>query len=132
VPVRWLARRHIPDQRHVRHARGLQSRRDQRVLNVGGASATFLLDSKGRGKANGGTFTLRVKKTVFITGGVVAFQARLKGALRTNWADEGLTPTSVLSSTNFTCMLDFMATEFAVKVPVFCKVSLGRGIRFKN
>lgn len=69
------------------------------MLNAGGASVTFLLDAKGRGKSNGSTFSLSLKpskrdkatKKVVFQGGDAAFKAKLsKGDWSDDWSDEGV------------------------------------------
>lgn len=68
------------------------------VLNAGGASATFQLDAKGKGKSPEGSLTLKLKrkrnkatKQLEFAGGAAPFLATLKkGSWSDEWADEGV------------------------------------------
>jgi hypothetical protein len=62
------------------------------VVDVGGATATFILSDKGAGKSETGSIKLKMKLKdgVFAAGGDVPFQASFKGTFATAWADEGV------------------------------------------
>lgn len=69
------------------------------VFQAGGASASFTLDGKARGKSDASSVALKLKpskrnkttKKVEFLGGVVAFSAKLKsGTWSDDWTDEGV------------------------------------------
>jgi hypothetical protein len=62
------------------------------VVDVGGATATFILSDKGAGKSETGSIKLKMKLKdgVFAAGGDVPFQASFKGTFASAWADEGV------------------------------------------
>ncbi|HYG74568.1 MAG TPA: hypothetical protein VEK08_06145, partial [Planctomycetota bacterium] len=68
-------------------------------IDFAGAPRTFTLDSKGRARATGGSFQLKLKgkrnkltKLVDYAGGDIPFKATVKGTFVEAWADEGITP----------------------------------------
>jgi len=71
-------------------------------INIGGASATFVLDGKGRAKNASGSFTLKLKRVRNKTtkksefpGGDAPFMLKLsKGTWSDDWRDEGVDPTA--------------------------------------
>ncbi|HYF51757.1 MAG TPA: TIGR03790 family protein [Planctomycetota bacterium] len=112
------------------------------VLNAGGATATFVLDAKGRSRTASGSIALTLKpstrdkatKIVTFLGGSVAFKARLtKGAWADDWADEGVNPaidaSKVPMTMNVTVTLD--GKTYGTTATLIYSAKAGKGASFK-
>jgi hypothetical protein len=94
-------------------------------LNVGGATAQFVLDAKGGAKNLSGSIKMKFKfvknattKVKEFLGGPVLFQAKIKGTFQTLWLDEGVDPTTENVKTPITFATDivFNSTDYTATV----------------
>jgi hypothetical protein len=98
------------------------------AFDISGAQATFVLDSKGRGKSSIGTLSMQS------SGGATSFKLALKnGSFAELWSSIGIDPKATVNQQplTFSVTLDCNGTSYATSVTATYSSKAGVGGKFK-
>jgi len=112
------------------------------LVDAGGATAAFTLDKKGVGRAESGTFAIKLKqtrdkvsKTKSFLGGDAPFKVKLaKGTWSDEWADEGLSGAADVKEAPMQMMvvLTLDGVGYGVRVEAVYRARSGVSAGFRN
>ncbi|HYG73815.1 MAG TPA: chitobiase/beta-hexosaminidase C-terminal domain-containing protein [Planctomycetota bacterium] len=109
------------------------------AVDIGGATATFTLDSKGRARSASGLVALKIKGTrdpqsgkMVFAGGDVPFSLKLsRGNFAAAWSDEGvISADAQKTATDFAVTLRLGSTPYAENVTAAYSAKIGKAGRF--